>query len=75
MMNVTHIHLREKLSKLSIEHEFAEPFNEDITSKWEAIGKAYKDGIISLEQAVKMIAVSENPEEEINRIRFQSLAD
>lgn len=75
MMNVTHIHLREKLSKLNIEHEFAEPFNEDVTSKWEAIGKAYKDGIISLEQAVKMIAVSENPEEEINRIRFQSLAD
>lgn len=69
MINVTHIHLRNKLSNLSIEHEFSEPFNEDVQEKWASIGKAYSDGIISLEQAVNMLAISENPQEEIKRIK------
>ena len=69
MMNVTHIHLRNKLSDLNIEHEFSEPFSEDTQEKWATIGKAYLDGIISLEQAVNMLAISDNPQEEIERIR------
>lgn len=71
MMNVTHIQLREKLAKLRIEHEFAEPFNEDVQEKWAAIGKAYQDGIISLEQAVRMLALTDTPQEEIERIMSQ----
>lgn len=39
MMNVTHIHMRDKLATLKIEHEFSEPFNEDITARWQSIGK------------------------------------
>lgn len=69
MANVTHIQLREKLLNLNIEHEFSEPFNEDIQEKWSAIGKAYYDGIISLEQSVNMLALVDNPAEEIERIR------
>lgn len=68
MKNVTHIQLREKLEKLNIEHEFSEPFNEDVQGKWAAVGKAYQDGIISLEQAVNMLAVADNRQEEIQRI-------
>ena len=68
MKNVTHIQLREKLEKLNIEHEFSEPFNEDVQGKWAAVGKAYQDGIISLEQAVNMLAVTDNRQEEIQRI-------
>ena len=60
--------LREKLEKLNIEHEFSEPFNEDVQGKWAAVGKAYQDGIISLEQAVNMLAVADNRQEEIQRI-------
>lgn len=71
MANVTHIQLREKLLNLNIEHEFSEPFNEDIQEKWSAIGKAYYDGIISLEQAVNMLALADNPDEEIERIRSE----
>ncbi|WP_418409301.1 phage portal protein [Alistipes sp.] len=68
MMNVTHIGMREKLANLKIEHEFSEPFSEDVTAKWQSIGKAYNDGVISLEEAVKLMGIADNPEEEVERI-------
>lgn len=67
MMNVTHIHLKKKLSELRLEHDFSEPFDEDKNTEWSAIGKAFTDGIISLETAVRLVGVS-NPIEEIQRI-------
>lgn len=70
MMNVTHIQLRDKLSKLKLEHDFAEPFDEDKYTEWSAIGKAFTDGIISLETAVKLIGVA-NPVEEIEKIKAE----
>lgn len=69
MSHVTHIELAGKLSSLEIEHEFGDPFNEDTTARWAAIGQAYNNGIVSLEQAVRMMGVAENPEAEIGRIR------
>jgi len=68
MMNVTHPLMREQLAKLKIEHEFAEPFDEDTNEKWKAIGTAYNDGIISLQTAVELIGVA-NAVEEIERIK------
>lgn len=72
MMNVTHIGMKEELSKLRIIHEFSEPFNEDVTAKWAAVGRAYSDGIMSLEQAVQEISVSDNPQKEIEQIQSES---
>nr|DAL72474.1 MAG TPA: portal protein [Caudoviricetes sp.] len=72
MMNVTHIQLRDKLSKLKLEHDFAEPFDEDKYTEWSAIGKAFTDGIISLETAVKLMGVSD-PISEIERINSDKL--
>lgn len=57
------------LDSLVIEHEFAEPFTEDKNKTWESIGKLYQDGLCSLEQAVTMLALTDAPEEEIERIR------
>lgn len=67
MMKVTHKALANQLEKLKIEHEFAQPFDEDKNAEWMAIGKAYTDGIISLETAVELMGVA-SPEEEVNRI-------
>lgn len=69
MMNVTHIQLRDQLSKLNIKHEFAEPFNEDKEKQWEAIGKLRKDGLISLDLAVTMLAITNSPQEEIAKLK------
>lgn len=68
MKNVTHIELRSKLEVLDIDFEFSEPFQEDIDKKWTAIGKLYNDGIISLETAVKMLSITDKPEDEIRKI-------
>ena len=73
MMNVTHIQLRDKLSQLNIEHDFSEPFDEDKHAEWNAIGKAYQDGIISLETAVTLMGVSD-PISEISRIEAEKNA-
>lgn len=61
------------LDSLDIEHEFAEPFNEDKEQTWAAIGKLYQDGLCSLEQAVTMLALTDAPEEEIERIKSAKL--
>lgn len=57
------------LDTLVIEHEFAEPFTEDKETTWTAIGQLYQNGLCSLEQAVTMLALTDAPEEEIERIR------
>lgn len=57
------------LDSLVIEHEFAEPFTEDKEKTWSEIGKLYQDGVCSLEQAVTMLALTDAPEEEIERIK------
>ena len=68
MANVTHIELREQLAKLDIKHEFSEPFNEDQDKRWSAIGRLYKDGMISLEKAIEMLALADDPKQELYRI-------
>lgn len=58
-----------ELDKLEISFEFSEPFTEDKQKTWSAIGKLYTDGIVSLEQAVQMLALTDAPEEEVERIK------
>lgn len=58
-----------ELDTLDISFDFSEPFTEDKQKTWTAIGKLYTDGIVSLEQAVQMLALTDAPEEEVERIR------
>lgn len=69
MRNVTHIHMRSELAVLKIEHEFAEPFNEDVTARWTAIGRAVQDGIMSLEKGVELMGTADDVTAEIKRIK------
>lgn len=71
MSNVTHIELADEISRLNIEHSFAEPFNEDKDKQWEAISSLYKSGLISLDTAVTMLAITEAPQEEIEKIKSE----
>lgn len=68
MMNVTHIGMKNQLASLDISHEFAEPFDDDISDRWSMIGDAYARKIISLETAVQLLDVAD-AEEELNRIK------
>lgn len=57
------------IDALSISFEFGEPFTDDQQSKWQSIGQLYKDGLISLEQAVTMLGLTDAPKDEIERIK------
>jgi hypothetical protein len=68
MQDMTHIEIREALKGLNIRFKFADPFDEDTQQRWAAVGRAYSEGIMSLETAVRLLSIT-NPEEEITRIQ------
>lgn len=57
------------LDSLVITFEFSEPFTEDKERTWQSIGQLYKNGLVSLEQAVTMLALTDAPKEEIERLQ------
>lgn len=74
MAKVTHINMASALQALVITHEFAEPFNDDKAILWQNVGRAYNDGIISLEKAVQMVGLASDPEEEVERIKAEKMS-
>jgi hypothetical protein len=71
MQKVTHIAKARNYQSLEITHEFSEPFNDDAALLWQNVGRAYNDGIISLDKAVQLIGLSNNPDEEIEKIKAE----
>ena len=59
-----------KLDTLVISHEFQKPFAKDNQSKWSNYVSLYAGGLVSLETAVEQLALTDAPEEEIDRIRM-----
>lgn len=60
------------LDELVISFEFQEPFEEDKQTKWASIGTAYSDGIISLSTAVRLLGITDKPDEEVEKILKES---
>lgn len=58
-----------RLDSLVIEFEFSEPFAQDKRETWSSISDLYQAGLISLETAVEMLALTDAPEEEIAKIK------
>lgn len=71
MSNVTHPELSAELGRMVLEHSFAEPFNDDKDKQWTAITSLYRGGLISLETAVTMLAVTDAPQDEIGKIKSE----
>lgn len=57
-----------ELDEMSIEFEFAEPFDSDQRDFWLAIASLYGSGVVSLETAVHLLKLTKAPDEEIDRI-------
>lgn len=55
---------------LKVEYEFSDPFPEDKSLHWSGIVNLYAGGVVSLETAVMMLALTDAPEEEIERIKL-----
>lgn len=58
-----------KIEQLKISFEFSDPFPEDATKNWNGIVSLYQGGVCSLETAVTMLALTDAPEEEIQRLQ------
>lgn len=69
ILKYLHPNMAEKLDKLSISFDFAEPFAQDKQKNWDAIASLYQAGVCSLENAVAMLALTDAPEEELERIK------
>lgn len=68
MANVTHIEMKDALEKLDIEHEFAEPFDEDFNTKLEKLSTAVSNGVMSIETAVTMLGAVRDVNAEVEKI-------
>lgn len=69
ILKYLHPEMTEKLDGLVVSFDFAEPFAEDKQRNWDSIAQLYQAGVISLETAVGMLALTDAPEAEIERIK------
>ena len=69
ILKYLHPDMVQKLDGLVVSFEFAEPFAQDKQRNWDSIASLYQAGVISLETAVEMLALTDAPEEEIERIK------
>lgn len=63
------------LDELDIKHEFAEPFIDDKQSQWQSIVSLFQAGLMSLESAIAMLALTDAPEDEIKRLKAAKTED
>ena len=61
---------RAMIEKLKIEYEFSDPFPEDASEHWNGIVSLYSGGVVSLETAVMMLALTDAPEKEVEKIKL-----
>lgn len=60
-----------KLDALKIEFVFAEPFGEDEKENWQKLEGLYGAGLVSLDEAVRRLSLTDSPEEEIAKIQAE----
>lgn len=63
---------RAQIEKLEISFEFQDPFPDDASKNWTGICTLYTSGVVSLETAVTMLALTDAPEEEYEKIRLEA---
>ena len=69
ILKYMHPNMAAKLDELVISFDFAEPFAQDKQKNWQSISQLYQSGLLSLESAVEMLALTDAPEEEIEKIK------
>lgn len=65
ILKYMHPEMEKDLNLLRISHAFQEPFAVDKHDEWQALSSLHDKGLLSLEQAVRMLALTDTPEEEI----------
>ena len=60
--------MEKKLDELKIKFEFSEPFGEDEKENWQKLEGLYTAGLVSLDEAVRRLSLTDSPEEEVAKI-------
>ena len=64
-----HPEKQKELGELKVKFDFAEPFESDKRENWSSIAQLYTAGLVSLEQAVTMLALSDAPADEVEKLK------
>jgi hypothetical protein len=72
-LKVQHPEMANKLDTLKIRFTISEPFEEDKHTEWQSLSSLYGSGLVSLEKAVEMLALTKSPQEEIDRIKMAQM--
>lgn len=75
VLKYQHPEMASKLNELVIGFEFAEPFPDDVDTRWQRISNLYGAGLVSLETAVSMLSLTDDNEEEIDRITLAAMEE
>lgn len=67
-----HPELKTQLEQLQISFEYTEPFAEDDQSKKSFVTQAYSAGLVTLETAVQLLALTKDSESEIKALKEQA---
>ena len=70
ILTLIHPDKKTLIESLKIGFEFSDPFPEDKSAHWNGIVSLYNGGVCSLETAVMMLALTDAPNEEIDRIKL-----
>lgn len=68
VLKFLHPEMAVKLDALRIKFEFAEPFGDDEKENWQKLEGLYAAGLVSLDEAVRRLSLTDNPEDEVGRI-------
>jgi hypothetical protein len=68
ILKLLHPEMATEIDGLKIKGEFSEPFAEDKQSQWNAIGTLYQRGLVALETAVTLLAITDAPQQEVEKI-------
>ena len=69
ILKYLHPEKAKKIDELNVSFQFGEPFEQDKQTQWTSISNLYQAGLLSLEQAVALLSLTDAPEEEVERIR------
>lgn len=69
ILALLHPEKAEAIRELNIDFDFAEPFDSDNGTQQTLIADLYQKGVVSLEEAVHQIAICDDPDAEIKRLK------
>lgn len=73
ILQYMHPERQQAFAELKVSFEFAEPFTEDKQARWSSVAQLYTAGLVSLETGVAMLALTDEPGQEAQRLQTAAM--